>query len=106
MRYISEDIVCDAPAGRIEGVEADRSFMAPFLQILIRSQLLATFGGDTTALVMYDTETVPVKSAPGGECVTVKDGRIIHSRFVFDRAPFEPHGRLRPERSAEQPIVN
>lgn len=89
MTYIAEDIVCEAPAGRIEGREAYRSFMAPFVQMLIRSELIAAFGDDTTALVMYDTETVPVRSAPGSECVTVTDGKITHSRFVFDRAPFE-----------------
>jgi hypothetical protein len=38
---------------------------------------------------MYDTGTVPVKSAPGAERVTVKDGKITYSRFVFDRAPFD-----------------
>ncbi len=38
---------------------------------------------------MYDTETVPVKSAPGAECVTVRDGKITYSRFLFDRAPFD-----------------
>ena len=37
MTYIAEDIVCEAPAGRIEGDEAYRSFMAPFVQMLIRS---------------------------------------------------------------------
>ena len=37
--------------------------------------MLAAFGDDETALIMYDTETVPVKSAPGAECVTVQDGR-------------------------------
>jgi ketosteroid isomerase-like protein len=89
MTYIAEDIVCEAPAGRIEGREAYRSFMARFVQMLIRSELIAAFGDDTTALVMYDTETVPVRSAPGSECVTVTDGKITHSRFVFDRAPFE-----------------
>ena len=47
------------------------------------------FGDHETALVMYDTETVPVKRAPGAECVTVKDGKITHSRLVFDRVPFE-----------------
>jgi ketosteroid isomerase-like protein len=89
MTYIAEDIVCEAPAGRIEGREAYHSFMARFVQMLIRSELIAAFGDDTTALVMYDTETVPVRSAPGSECVTVTDGKITHSRFVFDRAPFE-----------------
>jgi ketosteroid isomerase-like protein len=89
MSYISEDIVCEAPAGRIEGAEAYRAFMAPFVQILTDSSMIAAFGDERTALVMYDTETVPVKSAPGAECVTVEDGKIIRSRFVFDREPFE-----------------
>jgi SnoaL-like protein len=89
MTYISEDIVCDAPAGRIQGAQAYRAFMAPFVQILTGSQLIAAFGDNTTALLMYDTQTVPVDSAPGAECVTVNEGKITHSRFVFDRAPFE-----------------
>jgi ketosteroid isomerase-like protein len=89
MTYISEDIVCEAPAGRIEGAEAYRGFMGPFVQILKGSNMIAAFGDESTALVMYDTETVPVKSAPGAECVTVEDGKIVHSRFVFDREPFE-----------------
>jgi ketosteroid isomerase-like protein len=89
MSYIAEDIVCEAPAGRIEGTEAYRAFMGPFVQILVNSNLLAAFGDERTALVMYDTETIPVKRAPGAECATVRDGKIIHSYFIFDRAPFE-----------------
>ena len=89
MSYIADDIVCDAPAGRLEGVAAYREFMGPFVQILIGSELVAAFGDDEKAVVMYDTETVPVKSAPGAECVTVQDGKITYSLFVFDRAPFD-----------------
>jgi hypothetical protein len=51
--------------------------------------LRTTFGDDETALVMYDTTTVPVPSAPGAECVTVKDGKITYSRLLFDRAPLQ-----------------
>lgn len=89
MGYIADDIVCDAPAGCLEGAAAYREFMGPFVQMLTGSKLIAAFGDRQTALVMYDTETVLVKSAPGAECVTVNDGRITYSRFVFDRAPFE-----------------
>jgi len=89
MTYIADDIVCDAPAGRLEGAEAYRNFMGPFVQILLGSTMIAAFGDEDTALVMYDTETVPVKSAPGAECVTVRDGKITYSRFLFDRAPFD-----------------
>ena len=89
MSYIADDIVCDAPAGRLEGAAAYRGFMAPFVQILTGATLIAAFGDDTTAVIVYDTETVPVKSAPAAECVTVADGKITYSRFIFDRAPFE-----------------
>jgi hypothetical protein len=39
--------------------------------------------------VFYETDTVPVKDAPGAECVAVKDGKIIHMRIIFYRLPFE-----------------
>jgi SnoaL-like domain len=83
MTYIADDIVCDAPAGRLQGATAYRGFMAPFVQILTGSELIAAFGDEQAALIMYDTQTVPVKSAPAAECLTVIDGRITHSRFVF-----------------------
>jgi ketosteroid isomerase-like protein len=89
LSYLADDIVCDAPAGPLEGIEAYRRFMEPFVQILTGSTMIAAFGDDQTAVVVYDTETVPVKSAPAAECVTVKDGKITRSRFIFDRAPFE-----------------
>jgi len=89
MSYIADDIICDAPAGRLEGADAYRGFMGPFVEILTGSELIGAFGDDRTALIMYDTETVPVKSAPGAEWVTVTDGKITYSRFVFDRAPFD-----------------
>ena len=89
MRYVDDAIVCDAPAGRIEGAEAYREFMAPFVQILRRADLVAAFGDDERAAVAYDTETVPVASAPAAECAIVKDGKIAYSRFIFDRAPFQ-----------------
>jgi ketosteroid isomerase-like protein len=89
MEYVADDIVCDAPAGRLEGAAAYRRFMGPFIQTLTGSELLAAFGDDEKAVVVYDTETVPVKSAPAAECVTVRDGKITYSRFIFDRAPFD-----------------
>jgi predicted DNA-binding transcriptional regulator YafY len=89
MSYVADGIVCDAPAGRLEGADAYRGFLGPFVQITTGAKMIAAFGDDETALVMYDTQTVPVSSAPGAEYVTVKDGKITYSRFVFDRAPFD-----------------
>ncbi|MGH3928614.1 MAG: nuclear transport factor 2 family protein [Pseudonocardiaceae bacterium] len=89
MTHIAEDIVCQAPAGRLEGAEAFRGFMGPFSQILTMSSLIAAFGDDTTAALMYDTDTVPVPDAPGAECLTVRNGKISHLRIIFERVPFE-----------------
>jgi ketosteroid isomerase-like protein len=89
MRYVADDVVCDAPAGRIEGAAAYRGFMTPFAGMLVRARLLSAFGDDATATVVYDTETTLVPSAPAAEWVTVRDGRIAYSRFIFDRLPFQ-----------------
>jgi ketosteroid isomerase-like protein len=89
MSFIADDIVCDAPAGSLAGAAAYRGFMGPFVQILKGATMIAAFGDERTALIMYDTETVPVTSAPAAECVTVADGKITYSRFIFDRAPFD-----------------
>lgn len=89
MTFVAEDIVCDAPAGRIVGADAFRAFMGPFTQILTNSNVIAAFGDDETASLMYGTETVPVKNAPGAECLTIRNGTITHIRIVFDRLPFD-----------------
>ncbi|MFD0521193.1 nuclear transport factor 2 family protein [Paractinoplanes durhamensis] len=88
MACIADDIVCDAPAGRIEGKAAYRAFLEPFALSLVGTELLAAFGDEEKALLMYDTSSALVASAPGAECVTVVDGRITYSRFLFDRLPF------------------
>jgi ketosteroid isomerase-like protein len=89
MKHIDDDIVCDAPAGQLRGAEAFRGFMEPFSRIVRRAELLAAFGDDETALLMYDTDTIPVPNAPGAEWITVRDGRIVRMRIIFDRAPFD-----------------
>ncbi|HLH64471.1 MAG TPA: hypothetical protein VKV27_02115 [Solirubrobacteraceae bacterium] len=34
--------------------------------------------------------------ALGAECMSVRDGKIVHSRSIFDRAPFEAARRQQP----------
>src|SRR3954447_2191131 len=88
LTYVADDIVCDAPAGRIEGRDAYRAFLEPFARTLFNAPLIAAFGDEERALMMYDTSSALVPSAPGAECLTVVRGKITHNRFVFDRVPF------------------
>jgi hypothetical protein len=88
MGYVADDVVCDAPAGRIEGAAAYRAFLTPYVGMLTGAELLAAFGDGEQAMTVYDSATTLVPSAPGAEWVTVRDGRIVYSRFIFDRLPF------------------
>jgi hypothetical protein len=99
MGYIADDIACQAPSGLLEGAAAFRGFMGPFTRICTRSALVAAYGDDTTAVLMYDTDTVPVRDAPGAECHTVADGLITHMRIIFDRLPFEAARGGAPDRT-------
>ncbi|MDP9092937.1 MAG: nuclear transport factor 2 family protein [Actinomycetota bacterium] len=88
MTFIADDIVCDTPGGKLEGAEAFRAFMEPFTTIVTRAELIASFGDERTALLMYDTETVPVPHAPGAEFHQVEQGKITRITIIFDRQPF------------------
>jgi hypothetical protein len=88
MTYIADDIVCLAPAGRLDGADAFRNFMGPFVAMVTRAQLVAAFGDETSAVLVYDTETSLVNDAPGAESLSIEDGKITRMRIVFDRLPF------------------
>jgi hypothetical protein len=88
MSYLADDVVCDAPAGRLDGRAAYRAFLAPFAGRLLDSTLIAAFGDQDRALIMYDTRSTLVASAPAAECLTVVHGKITYNRFIFDRVPF------------------
>ena len=87
-RLLADDVVCLAPAGRLDGVEAVKGFMGPFATSLTTSELLAAHGSEHEALLMYDAGNRAVASAPAAELCTVHDGRIVAIRIVFDRLPF------------------
>jgi hypothetical protein len=94
MTYIADDVVLEAPAGKLTGSQAYRDFLGPFAgQFLIRADLIAAFGDERTAMLMYDAQTIPAESAPAAEYVIVRDGKIVHNRFIFDRLPFEEFRR-------------
>lgn len=88
LQYVSPEIVCRAPAGMITGRDAFRAFMGPFAGSLVSSELLAAFGDEHTALIMYDTSTQLVGNAPGAELHTVVEGMITAITIIFDRQPF------------------
>lgn len=88
LRHVAPDIVCDGPPGTLTGIDAFRAFMGPFAGSLVSSKLLAAYGDDRSALIMYDAATTLVPDAPGAELHTVVDGTIANIKIIFDRLPF------------------
>ena len=88
MAHVSPGIVCQAPSGRLDDAEVFRGFMGPFVQIVTRTELRAAFGDESTAVLVYDTDTSPVRDAPGAECLTLEHGKITYMRIVSDQLPF------------------
>jgi ketosteroid isomerase-like protein len=101
MALVADDMVCDAPAGRLRGAAEFRAFLEPFTGILLEARLLAAYGDETKALIMYDTTTMPVPSAPGAELLTVMGGLIVANTFIFDRAPFDAARRAASASAAD-----
>ena len=69
MGYIADEIVGEAPAGRIDGIAQYREFMEPLSRSLpdrASSERLATTRQPSWC---YDTATQLVPSAPGAEYV-------------------------------------
>ncbi len=95
MSYVDPDITCHAPAGPVVGAEAFRAFMGPFAGMAQSAALVASYGDDTQAVLVYDTSTPLVADAPGAEWHRVLDGRIREMRIIFDRLPFELARRAR-----------
>lgn len=96
LRHVAPDVVCDSPTGTHTGTDAFRGFMGPFAGALISSKLLAAYGDDQTAMIMYDAATTLVADAPGAELHTVADGMIIRIKIIFDRQPFVEARRVEP----------
>lgn len=85
--FVADDVVCEAPSGRIEGREAYRQFLAPFVGMLVSGTVIDVLGHDTHAATVYTTETPFAKDYRGAEYLTVAGGKITHVISVFDMSP-------------------
>jgi len=88
LELVATDVVCDAPRGRLTGIEAYRPFLANFQPLVLGYEMISALGDEETAVLVYELHTAPVTSALTCECFTVRDGQIIHNRLIFDQTPY------------------
>ncbi|MEJ5946910.1 nuclear transport factor 2 family protein [Pseudokineococcus basanitobsidens] len=100
MACVADDVTFDTPAGRLEGAEALRAFMEPFARGLTSSHVLGLHSTDDEAMLMYDTATVLVPSAPAAEWYRISEQRIRAGHIIFDRLPFAlARGTVTPQQT-------
>jgi len=88
LSHVSDDVVCDSPSGQLRGIDQYQPFLANFVPIVKGYDLIAALGDAETAVLVYDLHTIPVSSGLTCECFTVRDGRIMRNRLIFDQTPY------------------
>lgn len=88
MKVVADDVVSETPFGPVEGGEALHKGESEFAHILTGATMVAAFGDEKTALLMYYTHTQPVPSVLSAKHFTVENGKITAIKALFDKSAF------------------
>jgi ketosteroid isomerase-like protein len=84
----SEDVVCMSPMGQTTGLNRFRDFHDGFARMLTNLTVLAVYGDDEQAVVVYDAETFQVPHTLTAELIKVQDGKLASTDVIYDATPF------------------
>ena len=84
----TDDVICSSPIGKQKGAETFRGFQDGFARMITNFTILAVYGDDDQAVVVYDVETYPVPHATVAELIKVRDGKLASTEVIYDSAPF------------------
>ncbi|WP_171861680.1 nuclear transport factor 2 family protein [Dickeya dadantii] len=84
----AEHVVCTSPIGQITGIERFQAFQEGFARMITNLTVLAVYGDDEQAVVVYDAETHPVPHSVVAELIKVRDGKLASTEMIYDATPF------------------
>jgi hypothetical protein len=84
----ADDVICTSPIGQTMGIERFRDFQEGFARMITNLTVLAVYGEDEQAVVVYDVETQPVPHAIVAELVKVRNGKLASTHVIYDASPF------------------
>ncbi|NAT79667.1 nuclear transport factor 2 family protein [Dickeya dadantii] len=82
------NVVCTSPIGQITGIERFQAFQEGFARMITNLTVLAVYGDDEQAVVVYDAETHPVPHSVVAELIKVRDGKLASTEVIYDATPF------------------
>jgi ketosteroid isomerase-like protein len=84
----ADDVVCTSPLGQITGAPKFREFHDGFARMIEKITILAAYGDDEQAVVVYNADTHPVANSVVAELLKVKNGKITSTEVIYDATPF------------------
>ncbi|MBR1272140.1 nuclear transport factor 2 family protein [Bradyrhizobium sp. AUGA SZCCT0222] len=84
----ADGVVCTSPVGRITGTQKFREFHDGFARMIRKVTVLAAYGDDDRAVIVYSAETHPVPNAVTAELIKVENGKIVSTDVIYDATPF------------------
>jgi hypothetical protein len=84
--FLADGVTFDGPLNHSVGKDAYVQGLAAFARTVTGATILAAFGDDTQALIMYDV-TGPFGHLTGAELLAFRDGKIHADRLTFDTYP-------------------
>lgn len=94
--YLADDVLFDGPRNHTSGAEAYMQALTPFARAVTGMKVLAAFGDDQQALIMYEVTTDPYGPLVSAELLTVTDGKIHADKLTFDTYPVRQAATSRP----------
>lgn len=91
---LHDDLQTDVPLNEYATKDAWVHALASFGGLVERTDVLAAFGGDGEALLLYDMTTAPFGVLRIAEHFVVRDGRIASIRHVHDTAALRATGAV------------
>ena len=82
--YCADDILFESPRVRITGAQGVAEAMGQFAQAVMSVDIIAAYGDDEHAVVMYDMKTGPFGTMRAADHFVVRDGKIVSDQLVFD----------------------
>jgi hypothetical protein len=88
MEVVADDVVSETPFGPLHGAKALSDSEAQFAGMLKGATMIASYGDDTTALLLYYTHTHPAPNVLSAKYFEVSDGKITAMKALFDTGAF------------------
>ncbi|MNW36539.1 RNA polymerase factor sigma-70 [compost metagenome] len=97
LTLVTDNVTTISPLGNLEGKEAFQNFAAGFARMITKLTLIAAFGDDKKAVIVYNSNTLPVPDATVVEYIVVEDNKISSVQVIYDATPFAAYAATQPK---------